>query len=60
MTTVHVQGDLISSFVHRAEPHKQSSFLAETGLNLYLQMLLKDNFCHADLHPGRSEWVESV
>ena len=26
--------------------------LAETGLNLYLQMLLKDNFCHADLHPG--------
>jgi aarF domain-containing kinase len=31
---------------------KRRVLLAETGLNLYLQMLLKDNFCHADLHPG--------
>jgi aarF domain-containing kinase len=26
--------------------------IAETGLNAYLQMLLKDNFIHADMHPG--------
>lgn len=26
--------------------------IAETGLNVYLQMLLKDNFIHADMHPG--------
>jgi aarF domain-containing kinase len=26
--------------------------IAETGLYVYLQMLLKDNFIHADMHPG--------
>ena len=26
--------------------------IADTGMRLYLQMLLKDNFIHADLHPG--------
>ena len=26
--------------------------MAGLGLNCYLQMLLKDNFSHAELHPG--------
>ncbi|GAX75374.1 hypothetical protein CEUSTIGMA_g2818.t1 [Chlamydomonas eustigma] len=49
------EGRLISHDVNQdapAEPSKRRIILAETGLKLYLQMLLKDNFCHADLHPG--------
>ena len=43
---------LTTGGVFAPESVKRRSHLAETGLNLYLQMLLKDNFCHADLHPG--------
>jgi aarF domain-containing kinase len=47
------EGDLISGYVSDPEPGSfKHLFLAKTGLNLYMQMLIKDNFCHADLHPG--------
>jgi predicted unusual protein kinase regulating ubiquinone biosynthesis (AarF/ABC1/UbiB family) len=36
---------LVAGYKHRLA-------LAETGLSCYLQMLLRDNFIHADLHPG--------
>ncbi|KAJ9526905.1 hypothetical protein QJQ45_017721 [Haematococcus lacustris] len=44
-------GALISTFVNQPD-YKHRGMLAETGLTCYLQMLLRDNFIHADLHPG--------
>lgn len=35
-----------------AQQHQLKERIAQTGLDLYMQMLLKDNFIHADLHPG--------
>lgn len=35
----------------KASQHHRG-LLAEAGLDLFLQMLLKDNYVHADLHPG--------
>lgn len=37
-------------------PHlkKDKRRLASLGLNAYLKMMLKDNFIHADLHPGKN------
>lgn len=45
------EGRLISSYVDKPT-NKYSIELANIGLSGYLQMLLKDNFVHADLHPG--------
>lgn len=45
------EGRLISSYVDKPT-NKYSIHLANIGLSCYLQMLLKDNFVHADLHPG--------
>lgn len=39
-------GDVISSYVNQPA-YRHRNCLAETGLNIYLQMLLKDNFIHA-------------
>uniref|UniRef100_A0A7S0RBD2 ABC1 atypical kinase-like domain-containing protein n=1 Tax=Chlamydomonas leiostraca TaxID=1034604 RepID=A0A7S0RBD2_9CHLO len=44
-------GDLISTFVNQPQ-YKHRNALAEAGLHCYLQMLLRDNFIHADMHPG--------
>lgn len=45
------EGDLISNYVN--DPSNQHNVaLADIGLTSYLQMLLHDNFIHADLHPG--------
>jgi aarF domain-containing kinase len=66
-------GSQINGYVTVAGPRKADSTLmgaiAETGLNVYLQMLLKDNFIHADMHPGNilvreverdSSWVNQA
>lgn len=45
------EGRLISTYVDKPT-NKYSIQLANIGLSCYLQMLLKDNFVHADLHPG--------
>ncbi|MEW5303093.1 MAG: hypothetical protein WDW36_005820 [Sanguina aurantia] len=45
------EGALISCYV-KTPGYKHNSAIAETGMKLYLQMLLQDNFIHADLHPG--------
>lgn len=45
------EGRLISTYVDKPT-NKYSIQLANIGLSSYLQMLLKDNFVHADLHPG--------
>ena len=45
------EGRLISTYVDKPT-NKYSIQLANIGLSGYLQMLLKDNFVHADLHPG--------
>ena len=37
---------------HDIMPLELSKFLVSTGVSLYLKMLLVDNLCHADLHPG--------
>ena len=45
------EGQLISRYVNSpSNPHNAK--LAAIGLGSYLKMLLKDNFIHADLHPG--------
>ena len=45
------EGQLISRYVNNpGNPHNVK--LAGIGLDSYLKMLLKDNFIHADLHPG--------
>lgn len=43
-------GDHISSYLGKQSEHNHT--LANLGLTCYLKMLLKDNFIHADLHPG--------
>mmetsp|Transcript_7773 Transcript_7773/g.20706 ORF Transcript_7773/g.20706 Transcript_7773/m.20706 type:complete len:638 (+) Transcript_7773:257-2170(+) len=45
------EGLLISKVVNQPG-YKHRLVLAETGLMCFLQMLLCDNFIHADLHPG--------
>ena len=50
-TETFEEGRLISSYVDKPT-NKYSITLANIGLSGYLQMLLKDNFVHADLHPG--------
>lgn len=45
------EGVLISKLVHSPDG-RDSVHVAVTGMQSYLQMLLKDNFVHADLHPG--------
>lgn len=45
------EGEHISRYV--GEPGgKYNKKLADLGMNCYLKMLLRDNFVHADLHPG--------
>lgn len=44
------KGDHISTYIGADTPHNKR--LAGLGLGCYLKMLLKDNFIHADLHPG--------
>lgn len=44
-------GKHISAYVD-APGGQYNKKLAGLGLNCYLQMLLRDNFIHADLHPG--------
>ena len=45
------QGRLISTYVNSPN-NRYNKAVADLGLNCYLKMLLKDNFIHADLHPG--------
>lgn len=45
------QGRLISTYVNSPN-NRYNKAVANLGLNCYLKMLLKDNFIHADLHPG--------
>jgi len=44
------QGDTINNYIGADTPHNRR--LAGIGLGSYLKMLLRDNFIHADLHPG--------
>ncbi|KAL4448975.1 hypothetical protein ABPG77_007692 [Micractinium sp. CCAP 211/92] len=44
------EGELISKYV--GTEWKYNRKLADLGMHCYLKMLLKDNFIHADLHPG--------
>ncbi|KXZ42332.1 hypothetical protein GPECTOR_160g114 [Gonium pectorale] len=44
------EGDLISRYVR--SPHRHNTMLAQTGVDVFLSMMLRDNFIHADLHPG--------
>jgi len=44
------EGRHISHYV--GTPGRHNKKLADLGLHCYLKMLLKDNFIHADLHPG--------
>eukprot|EP00198_Chlamydomonas_reinhardtii_P013171 XP_001702508.1 predicted protein [Chlamydomonas reinhardtii] len=44
------EGDLITRYVR--SPHRHNAMLAQTGVDVFLTMMLKDNFIHADLHPG--------
>ncbi|GIL43566.1 hypothetical protein Vafri_1197 [Volvox africanus] len=43
-------GDLIMRYVRN--PHRHNAILAQTGVDVFLNMMLRDNFIHADLHPG--------
>ncbi|GFR41310.1 hypothetical protein Agub_g1990 [Astrephomene gubernaculifera] len=43
-------GDLIMRYVR--SPHRHNAMLAQTGVTVFLAMMLRDNFIHADLHPG--------
>lgn len=43
-------GDLIMRYVR--SPHRHNALLAQTGVSAFLNMMLRDNFIHADLHPG--------
>jgi aarF domain-containing kinase len=45
-------GEAESSSSRKRRQERVAEEIAETGLNAYLQMLLKDNFIHADMHPG--------
>lgn len=45
------EGTHISRYVD-APGGKYNKKLADLGMNCYLKMLLRDNFVHADLHPG--------
>jgi len=45
------EGKLISHYVDDPQ-NSHNVALADIGLSSYLQMLLRDNFIHADLHPG--------
>ena len=44
------EGEHISEYLGRKCPHNK--ILAGLGVNCYLKMLLRDNYIHADLHPG--------
>lgn len=44
-------GDLISNLVHNPD-YQTSIEVSHTGVDVYLKMLMRDNFLHADLHPG--------
>ena len=44
------QGAVVSTYVKEITPY--NTRIADVGLRTYLQMILKDNFVHADLHPG--------
>ncbi|KAI3430417.1 hypothetical protein D9Q98_005012 [Chlorella vulgaris] len=44
------EGELISKYI--GTDLKYNRKLADLGLHCYLKMLMKDNFIHADLHPG--------
>lgn len=44
------EGEHISSYIGKTCPYNKK--LADLGMTCYLKMLLKDNFIHADLHPG--------
>ena len=44
-------GILISNLVHDPD-YATSVAVSQTGLDVYLKMLMRDNFVHADLHPG--------
>ena len=50
------EGETDSKTSHYASPHAHSSPLhseiAHLGLQMYLHMLMQDNFVHSDLHPG--------
>lgn len=45
------KGQLISKYVN-SPATSASVAVADIGMGCYLKMLLKDNFIHADLHPG--------
>mmetsp|Transcript_23101 Transcript_23101/g.50759 ORF Transcript_23101/g.50759 Transcript_23101/m.50759 type:complete len:621 (-) Transcript_23101:188-2050(-) len=47
-------GELASEVVKRGQelPRSEAHFIIVRGEDVYLQMLLVDNFMHADLHPG--------
>lgn len=44
------EGEHITKYLGTDGVHNKR--LADLGMNCYLKMLLKDNFIHADLHPG--------
>lgn len=44
------EGKLISRYVR--SKHRHNEVLAQTGVDIFLKMMLADNFIHADLHPG--------
>ncbi|CAG9467420.1 unnamed protein product [Pedinophyceae sp. YPF-701] len=46
------EGSSIVPLLEATDPGPFNKELAQVGLNSYLQMLLRDNWVHADLHPG--------
>ena len=43
-------GQSVAHFLRH--PHLRSGEVVALGVDAYLQMLLRDNFVHTDLHPG--------
>jgi aarF domain-containing kinase len=43
-------GDSVTRYM--AEPSELNGPIVAKGIDIYLKMLLHDNFVHSDLHPG--------
>lgn len=53
-----VKGTPLGSLAQPAWPKERLSHLAEVGAHAYLEMIFRDNFYHADPHPGNLLMLE--